>query len=83
MRAVAQVTHSLPQLPPVVQEGSLAFAAPPIPPLAVVPLLTPHLPHSYIHVYHRGIYLLAVVERDISPLLVIEFLRKLFAILLE
>jgi hypothetical protein len=34
-------------------------------------------------VYHRGIYLLAVIERDISPLLVIEFLRKLFAILLE
>lgn len=49
------------QLPPVVQEGSLA----------------------YVHVYHRGIYLLAVIERDISPLLVIEFLRKLFAILLE
>jgi hypothetical protein len=39
--------------------------------------------NRYIHVHHRGIYLLAVAERDISPLLVIEFLRKLFAILLE
>ena len=56
-------------------------------PLRTSPLL-PHPAHrlthrSYVHVHHRGIYLLAVVERDISPLLVIEFLRKLFAILLE
>ncbi len=47
----------------------------------------PHPPtsssNSYVHVHHRGIFLLAVIERDISPLLVIEFLRKLFAILLE
>ena len=66
----------------VCQDFSAALAGEAGHPEDLPPILTTAR-HLLINVFEDGLFLVAVVGREVSPLLVIEFLRRIFDVFLR